>query len=136
MYNVLLFVIYYACMTRILYNTHIYIYYIYVCMHISVQYTYIIYIYIWIKKVDMPISSFLFPHGLLPLTSLQALGQDEVHLSHVFFEKDTEPYARQRDAQVLRMAEVPSSEHVSVGFVKFLISSILLAWIDCIHSLL
>lgn len=32
-------------------------------------------------------------------------GKDEVHLSHVFFEKDTEPYARQRDAQVLRMAE-------------------------------
>ena len=35
------------------------------------------------------------------------LGQAEVQLSHVFFEKDTEPYARQRDAEVLRMAEVP-----------------------------
>ena len=35
--------------------------------------------------------------------------QAEVHLSQLFFEKDTEPYARQRDAQVLRMAQVPSS---------------------------
>lgn len=33
--------------------------------------------------------------------------QAQARLTHLFFEKDTEPYARTRDAQVQRLAKEP-----------------------------
>ena len=84
--------------------------------------------YISIKMVVMPVSLF-FPMVCCLYYPATTLGQAEVQLSHVFFEKDTEPYARQRDAEVLRMAEVPITSLLGEVSEVVFFSSILLAWI-------